>query len=106
VSESVKAVLAHHYQDSTTFDFVASACLGDFIRVASGSIYLIAFFAPNCFLPRQPDMLGHSIRAVQAFKATCSVPLVILTPVEGWLEPLRSAGLTCACRRHSRRSNW
>jgi hypothetical protein len=92
VSESVKAVLVHRYQATTTFNFVASGGLDDFIHEASSGNYLIAFLAPNCLLSLPPDMLGHSIRAVQAVSASCSVTLVILTPVEGWLQPLRSAG--------------
>ena len=90
--ESVKAVLAHHYQASTTFDFVASTGLDDFIRDAASGHHAIAIMAPNCFLPPQPDMLENSVRAVQTIKTTSTVPLVILTPMEQWLGPLRSAG--------------
>jgi len=85
-------VLAHHYRDRATLDFVASGGLDDFIRDASSGLHIIAFLAPNCFLPPQQDMLGYSIRAVHAFKAACSVPLAVLTPMEEWLPPLRSAG--------------
>src|SRR5271154_112097 len=92
VAESVKAVLAHHHQASTAFHFVASSGFDDFIRDVSTGHHAIAIMAPNCFLSPQPDMLEHSLRAVQTVKATCSVPLVILTPMKEWLVPLRSAG--------------
>ena len=92
VIESVKAVLKYHYQDRAAFDFVASSDLDDFIRDASTGKHAIAFLAPNCFLRPQPEMLEQSISAVRTMKATSTVPLVILTPMEEWLLPLRSAG--------------
>lgn len=90
--ESVKAVLTHNYQGHATLDFVVSNGLEDFIRDASTGNYVLAFLAPNCFLRPQPEMLEQSISAVRTMKATSTVPLVILTPMETWLEPLRSAG--------------
>jgi hypothetical protein len=92
VMESVKAVLTHHYHDRAMFDFVVSSGLDDFIHDASTGNYAIAFLAPNCFLRSQPEMLEQSISAVRTMKATSTVPLVILAPMEKWLEPLRSAG--------------
>ena len=65
-------------------EFIREACNGDF-----GVVLIYA----NCVLPTAPlSLIEHSVLAIKTIKAARAVPIVALTSMEEWLEPLRAAG--------------
>jgi len=93
VVDALRMLLATSDQRGRAFEFTTSRRCDEFIQQAQTGDFNLAIMYPNCLFPTAPfTLLEHSVFALKKIKASGSLKLVVLTSMEEWLEPLRSAG--------------
>jgi len=93
VVDALRLLLASADQHGRAFEFTTSRRCDEFIQQAHTGGFDLAVMYPNCLFPTPPfTLLEHSVVAIQKIKASGTLKFVLLTSMEEWLEPLRSAG--------------
>lgn len=92
VTEALKILLR---KDGMAVVDIVTTCFDEFVREASAGDFDLMILYGNSMTPPflcAGGLLENTLFAVRAVKTSRPVPLIALTSMDEWLEPLRSAG--------------
>ena len=93
VVDALRILLTTTAQDGKAFEFTTSSRCDEFIPQARSGSYDLGIMHANCLSPTRPfTLLEHSVYTIRSIKSSCPLRLVVLTTMDEWIEPLRSAG--------------